>query len=82
MPSIFYESSDYKNRHTHVNSNGEASLRCRKLDLYRSMITVGNPSFISKQKIRDYGLARTIYSSVIEKVGIVFEKINGVGDKC
>lgn len=75
MPSIFYESSDYKNRHTHVNSNGEASLRCRKLDLYRSMITVGNPSFISKQKIRDYGLARTIYSSVLEKVGIVFENI-------
>tara|TARA_R110001599_G_scaffold97764_1_gene251914 strand:- start:8558 stop:9424 length:867 start_codon:yes stop_codon:yes gene_type:complete len=39
------------------------------------MMTVGNPSFISKQKIRDYGLARTIYSSVIEKVGIVFENI-------
>lgn len=39
------------------------------------MITVGNPSFISKQKIRDYGLARTIYSSVIEKIGIVFENI-------
>lgn len=58
-----------------MNSNGEASLSCRKVDLYRSMITVGNPSFISKQKIREHGLARTIYSSVIEKVGIVFENI-------
>lgn len=75
MPLIFYQSTDYTNNHLHVNSNGEASLRCRKIDLYRSMITVGNPSFISKQKIRDYGLARTIYSSVIEKIGIVFENI-------
>lgn len=75
MPLIFYESSDYKNNHAHINSNGEAILRCRKVDLYRSMITVGNPSFISKQRIKDYGLARTIYSSVIEKIGIVFENI-------
>lgn len=75
MPLVFYESTDYTNNHLHVNSNGEASLRCRKIDLYRSMITVGNPSFISKQKIRDHGLARTIYSSVIEKIGIVFENI-------
>ncbi|HHQ6722810.1 TPA: hypothetical protein ACSTNG_002584 [Serratia fonticola] len=76
MPLIFYESIDYKNNHAHINSNGEASINCRKVDLYRSMITVGNPSFISKQKIKDYGLARTIYSSVIEKIGIVFENIN------
>ena len=75
MPLIFYESKDYINNYSHINSNGEASLRCRKLDLYRSMITVGNPSFISKQKIHEYGLARTIYSSVVEKIGIVFENI-------
>ncbi|MEQ9745491.1 hypothetical protein ABRQ05_14430 [Pectobacterium actinidiae] len=75
MPQIFYKSSDYKNNHGHINSNGEAILNCRKIDLYRSMITVGNPSFISKQKIKDYGLARTIYSSVIEKIGVVFENI-------
>lgn len=75
MPKIFYTSSDYKNNHTHINTNGEESLNCRKVDLYRSMITVGNPSFISKKMIKDYGLARTIYSSVIEKVGVVFENI-------
>jgi len=39
------------------------------------MITVGNPSFMSMQDIREYGLARTIYSSVVEKIGIVFENI-------
>lgn len=75
MPLIFYKSTDYTNDHLHVNSNGEASLRCRKIDLYRSMITVGNPSFISMEKIRNYGLARTIYSSIVEKIGIVFENI-------
>lgn len=75
MPKIFYKSSDYKNNHARINTNGEASLNCRKIDLYRSIITVGNPSFISKQMIKDYGLARTIYSSVIEKVGVVFENI-------
>lgn len=75
MPKIFYKSSDYKNNYARINTNGEASLNCRKVDLYRSIITVGNPSFISKQMIKDYGLARTIYSSVIEKVGVVFENI-------
>lgn len=39
------------------------------------MITVGNPSFISRKMIKDYGLARTIYSSIIEKIGIVYENI-------
>ena len=76
MPSIYYESSDYVNNYSHINTNGEDSLRCKKLDLYRSMITVGNPSFITKKQIRDFGLARAIYSSVIEKFGVVFENIS------
>ncbi|MEZ8582371.1 hypothetical protein [Vibrio splendidus] len=75
LPSIFYESRDYINNYSHINSNGESNLNCRKLDLYRSMVTVGNPSFITKKEIRDFGLARAIYSSVIEKVGVVFENI-------
>ena len=75
MPFIFYRCSDYKNNFLHLNTNNESSLRCRKLDLYRSMVTVGNPSFISKQRIKEHGLARTIYGSVIEKVGLVHENI-------
>jgi hypothetical protein len=39
------------------------------------MITVGNPSFISKQQIIEFGLARVIHSSITEKVGIVWENI-------
>ena len=75
MPYINYELTGYTNNHIHINSNGIQSIRCRKLDLYRAMVTVGNPSFISRQKIRDFGLARAIYDSVIEKVGTVWENI-------
>lgn len=75
MPFIFYRCSDYKNNFSHLNTNDDRSLRCRKLDLYRSMVTVGNPSFISKQKIKEYGLARAVYGSVIEKVGLVYENV-------
>lgn len=75
MPYINYQSTGYTNNHIHINSNGIQSIRCRKLDLYRAMVTVGNPSFISRQKIRDFGLARAIYNSVIEKVGTVWENI-------
>lgn len=50
-------------------------LGCKKLDLYRSMVTVGNPSFLSLQKIRDHGLARALYDSIIKKVAIVANNI-------
>lgn len=46
------------------------------------MVTVGNPSFISRQKIRDFGLARAIYDSVIEKVGTVWENIESDRTEC
>ena len=75
MPYINYQSTGYTNNHIHINSNGIQSIRCRKLDLYRAMVTVGNPSFISRQKIRDFGLSRAIYNSIIEKVGTVWENI-------
>lgn len=39
------------------------------------MITVGNHSFISKQKIREFGLSRVIYDSIIEKLAIVWKNI-------
>ena len=75
MPYIYYQARGYTNQYSHINSIGIQNIRCRKLDLYRAMITVGNPSFISKQKIRNFGLARAIYSSIIEKVGVIWENI-------
>ena len=42
MPYINYQSTGYTNNHIHINSYGIQSIRCRKLDLYRAMVTVGN----------------------------------------
>ena len=75
MPYINYRATGYINNYMHINSNGVQQIRCRKLDLYRAMVTVGNPSFISRKKIRDSGLARAVYNSIIEKVGTVWENI-------
>lgn len=44
------------------------------------MITVGNPSFISKQKINDYGLARAIHNSIVDKIGLVWANIKSDRD--
>jgi len=75
LPSIYYQARQYQNSHSHINSAGIESIQCRKIDLYRAMITVGNPSFISKDRIREFGLVRTIYSSIVEKIGLVGENI-------
>lgn len=58
-----------------VNTNGVASLQCRKIDLYRSIITVGNPSFLTRESIRKYGLYRVLYDSIFKKIGIVASNI-------
>ena len=67
MPKIYYTANNYQNTYNHINTNGEQYLWCRKLDLYRSMITVGSPSFVSWRKIRQNGLFRTISNSIIQK---------------
>lgn len=71
MPRIYYTASQYTGAYQHINTNTESFVRCRKLDLYRSMITVGNPSFITKKKIKDYGLFRALNESIIEKLLLV-----------
>lgn len=76
MPHIYYQARGYANHYSHINSIGIQNIRCRKLDLYRAMITVGNPSFISKQKIHDFGLARAIHNSIIEKIGVIWENVD------
>lgn len=71
MPLIYYSASNYKNNYQQINTNGEQSIRCRKRDLYRCIITVGNPSFISWNSIRTLGFARAIYNSIIEKISLI-----------
>lgn len=71
MPRIYYTAGNYQNPYNHINTNVEQHLWCRKLDLYRSIITVGSPSFVSWREIRQNGLFRTISNSIIQKVLMV-----------
>lgn len=75
MPTIYRVVTNYQPPFDAINTIGVAPLRCRKLDLYRSIITVGNPSFFSLQNIRDYGFARALYDSILKKVAIVASNI-------
>ncbi len=71
MPRIYYTASQYTGNYAHINQNVESYINCRKIDLYRSIITVGNPSFITKEDIRINGLWRTISNSIIRKILLV-----------
>ena len=75
MPNIYRVVRNYQSPFHVINTSGEATLRCRKLDLYRSIITVGNPSFLTLQDIRDYGFSRALYESILKKVAIVASNI-------
>jgi hypothetical protein len=74
MPRIYYTATNYQGNYMHLNSIEEQSVLCRKIDLYRAMITVGSPSFFSLNDIRTNGFFRTIVNSVIQKILLV--KIN------
>lgn len=71
MPRIYYNANNYGNQFNHINTNGEQYILCRKLDLYRSIITVGSPTFVSWREIRANGLFRTLSNSIIQKFLLV-----------
>lgn len=75
MPLIFRTVTNFHSPYSKINTNGETSLQCRKIDLYRSIITVGNPSFLTFKNIHDYGLARALYDSIFKKIGIIASNI-------
>ena len=76
MPLIHRLVSNYHGPFVALNTApDEAELRCRKLDLYRSIVTVGNPSFLSWQSIRQFGLPRALYNSILDKVALVATNI-------
>lgn len=77
MPHIHRIVSNYQGNFANLNTApAESSLRCRKLDLYRSIITVGNPSYLSWQDIRNFGFARALYNSIFEKIALVATNID------
>ncbi|EKT0590998.1 hypothetical protein QDS07_000584 [Morganella morganii] len=75
MPLIYNTVKNYLPPYGSINTSSESTLDCRKIDLYRSMITVGNPSFLSYKTIKKFGFYRAIYNSLIEKVATVASNI-------
>lgn len=81
MSRIYYTADGYIGNFQHLNTNQEQHLLCRKLDLYRSIVTVGNPSFFSLQDIRNHGFLRALSTSVIQKALLVHANIATNQDK-
>lgn len=75
MPRIYRLVSDYKTPYDSINTAAESSSRCTKMDLCRSMVTVGSPSFFSIENIRNYGFVRAFYLAIVEKAAIVLNNI-------
>jgi hypothetical protein len=75
MPKIFYTASNYNGNYAHINTTTEQYIKCKKLDLYRSIITVGNPSFLTMNDIRQNGLFRAMSDSIFQKVLLVQSNI-------
>ena len=71
MPEIYYKAENYIGDYAHINQVNETAINCTKLDLCRSIITVGTPSFITLENIKQHGFIRTVYNSIIEKAGYV-----------
>lgn len=71
MPRIFYTAANYTGIYNHLNTVGEQHVNCRKIDLYRAIITVGNPSFFSWRMIRQQGFFRALSNSIVQKVLLV-----------
>lgn len=75
MPRIYYTANNYFDNYSHVNTIGEQNISCSKLDLFRSMITVGTPSFLSWREIKRFGLFRALSNSIFQKILLVHDNI-------
>lgn len=75
MPKIYRHVSNYASPYDVINTATESTLNCTKLDVCRSMVTVGSPSFFTLEQIKAYGLARAFYTAIIEKAALVINNI-------
>jgi hypothetical protein len=76
MPQIFYTANQYIGQYSHINTANEQSVTCRKIDIYRAIITVGTPSFLTWKDINQQGLFRALSNSIIQKVLLVQANID------
>jgi hypothetical protein len=75
MARIYYTATGYTGQFTNVNTAQEVVLNCKKTDLYRCAITVGNPGWLSRDDIRRFGLGRAFIEAIGQKALIVYSNI-------
>lgn len=80
MSRIFYTADNYTGIYSHINTGGEQHLNCNKIDLYRAIITVGSPSFISWREIWQNGLLRVLSNSIFQKMLLVHDNIESTAN--
>lgn len=78
MPRIYYTAENYNGIYSSINTTNENSVLCKKIDLYRTIITVGNPKYISfsLKDIKKFGFLRVVCSDIIEKIILVYQNID------
>lgn len=81
VPSVSRAVSKYSVPFLHLNAPAEHLVSCKRSDLYRCAVTVGNPSFISLKAIRQYGFWPVLCTSVLEKCLLVASNIEVRGTR-
>ena len=76
MGRIYYTAEKYTGIYSHINSIERQQLNCKKFDLYRAVMTVGCPSFISWEAILQNGLMRVLSNSIVQKILLVHDNID------
>ncbi len=76
MGRIYYTADNYTGIYSHLNNVERQQVNCKKFDLYRAIITVGCPSFISWEAIRQNGLMRVLSNSIVRKILLVHDNID------
>lgn len=67
--------SKYTGTYAHLNNTTCHDISCKKSDIYRCIVTVGNPNFLSNKEIKNHGIGRVLCDSIIKKCLIVYVNI-------
>lgn len=79
MPDVLRSVANYQVPFLHLNAMGEQRVSCKKADLYRCAVTVGNPTYISLRLIRQHHFWPVLSNSIIKKCLLISTNIETHG---
>lgn len=79
MSTVLRSVNGYQAPFAGLNTHTGQAIGCKKSDLYRCAVTVGNPTFFSLNAIRTYGLLPALCTSIFDKCSIVASNIEKYG---